>query len=405
MKRYIALFLACFMLVGLLAGCSSGSPSSSAAPSNPPSSSSNVIKIGIYEPASGMNGAGGKQETLGMRYAHSVKPTVTIGGKEYTVELVEVDNQSDNSKAVSAAQQLITSGVSVVLGSYGSGVSIAAGQIFADAKIPAIGASCTNPQVTEGNPYYFRICFLDPFQGTVMANFAYEKGLRKAAVLTEAGDDYSVGLGHYFSEAFKKLGGSVVEAQFQSGETDFSATMASLVSAGVDVLFAPSSIESAPLIIKQARNAGLTGPIMAGDTWENETIITNAGDAAYEVYLSAFFDPNDTSAAAKEFVEGYTEWLKADNTRLTNNGGSTGVAGVSALGYDAYMVAIAAIEAAQSTDGTAIRDALIGLQHSGVTGECASFDENGDAAKDMAYIKTIDLQNATFKFLQTQSIS
>ena len=404
MKRYIALFLACFILVGLAAGCS-GDSSSPNASKSPSSSSSKVIKIGIFEPASGMNGAGGKQETLGIRYANYVKPTVTIGGVEYTVELVEVDNQSDNSKAPSAAQQLISAGVSVVLGSYGSGVSIAAGQIFADAKIPAIGASCTNPQVTEGNPYYFRICFLDPFQGTIMANFAYDMGLRKAAVLTEAGDDYSVGLGHYFAQAFEKLGGSVVNVQFQSGETDFSATMASLVSEGIDVLFAPSSIESAPLIIKQARNAGLTCPIMAGDTWENETIITNAGDAAYDVYLSAFFDPNDTSAAAKEFVEGFTEWLKADNTRLTNNGGSTGVAGVSALGFDAYMVALAAIEAAQSTDGTAIRDALINLKYSGVTGECASFDENGDAAKDMAYIKTIDLETGTFKFLQTQSVS
>ena len=409
MKRYIALFLACFMLVVLAAGCSgspsSSSPNPSAAPTSSPSSASKVIKIGIFEPASGMNGAGGKQETLGIRYANYVKPTVKIGGEEYTVELVEVDNQSDNSKAASAAQQLISAGVSVVLGSYGSGVSIAAGQIFADAKIPAIGASCTNPQVTEGNPYYFRICFLDPFQGTVMANFAYDMGLRKAAVLTEAGDDYSVGLGHYFSEAFKKLGGSVVEAQFQSGETDFSATMASFASAGIDVLFAPSSIESAPLIIKQARAAGITCPIMAGDTWENETIIKNAGDAAYDVYLSAFFDPNDPSAAAREFVEGFTEWLKADNTRLTNNGGSTGVAGVSALGYDVYMVACAAIEAAQSTNGTAIRDALLNLKYSGVTGECASFDENGDAAKDMAYIKTIDLQAGTFNFLQTQTVS
>lgn len=116
------------------------------------------------------NGGGGFQEVMGIRYANSIRNKVTIGGEEYTVELVEVDNKSDKTEAVSAAQSLVSKNVSVVLGSYGSGVSIAAGQIFADAQITAIGCSCTNPQVTEGNEYYFRVCFLDPFQGTVMAS-------------------------------------------------------------------------------------------------------------------------------------------------------------------------------------------------------------------------------------------
>ncbi len=402
MKRFLALFLACVLILALAAGCTGGSGQQTTPPAG--EGDAKVIKVGIFQPASGGNGAGGKQESLGIYYANSVKPTVTIDGEEYTIELVEVDNQSDNAKAVTAAQSLITSGVSVVVGSYGSGVSIAAGQIFADAKTPAIGASCTNPQVTEGNDYYFRICFLDPFQGTVMANFAYEDGARNAAILTEAGDDYSVGLGHYFGKAFQELGGTTTDIQFQTGETDFSAIMASLASGEFDVLFAPSSIESAPLIIKQARDAGIDYPIMAGDTWENESIITNAGEYAHSVFLSAFFDPNDTSAAAMDFVSGYTEWLNADQSRLTNNGGSDGVAGVSALGYDAYMVAIAALEAAQSVDGDAICEALNSLQYTGVTGECASFDENGDPAKDMAYIKTIDVENGTFVFLQTQSV-
>jgi len=402
MKKFLSLFLVCMLILGLAAGCSGGTATPTATPTPAPS----VIKIGIFEPASGGNGAGGKQETLGVYYANSVKPTVTINNVEYNVELVEVDNQSDNAKAVTAAQSLVTSGISVVLGSYGSGVSIAAGEIFSGAKIPAIGASCTNPQVTEGNDFYFRVCFLDPFQGTVMANFAFEKGCKNAAILTEAGDDYSVGLGYYFGEAFAELGGTVSEMQFQTGETDFSATMTNLAAAGVDVIFAPSSIESAPLIIKQARAAGITCPIMAGDTWENETIITNAGDAASEVYLSAFFDENDTSTtASKDFVAGFKVWLNANSARLTNNGGSDGVAGVSALGYDAYMVALAAIEAAQSTDGDAIREALTTLELAGVTGACASFDENGDAAKDMAYIKTIDVANSSFKFLMTQTVN
>ena len=134
-----------------------------------------TVKIGVFEPASGDSGAGGKQEILGMQYANYIQPTVEIGGTTYNVELVYADNQSSTDKAPSAAQQLVSEGVSVVLGSYGSGVSIAGAPIFEDAGIPAIGVTCTNPAVTEGNTHYFRICFLDPFQGTVLANYAYNE--------------------------------------------------------------------------------------------------------------------------------------------------------------------------------------------------------------------------------------
>ncbi len=404
MKKLTVVLLALVLVLAVFAGCSKKEEAAAPAASDAGNETAegNVIYVGIFEPASGGNGAGGKQETLGIRYANSLKNTVTIDGTEYAVELVEVDNQSDTAAAITAAQSLVSSGVSIVVGSYGSGVSIAAVDTFADASIPAIGASCTNPNVTLGNDFYYRVCFLDPFQGSVMANFAFDKGLRNAAVLTEAGDDYSQGLGNYFAEAFVALGGTVTEVQFQTGETDFSATMASLASAGIDVLFAPSSIESAPYIIKQARTAGITCPIMAGDTWENETIITNSGDAATDVFLSTFFDENDTSStAASEFVTGFKAWLNEDAVRKTNNGDSDGVAAVSALGFDAYNAALAAIEAAGSTDGEAICAALDTLEIEGVTGSI-SFDENGDARKNMAYIKTIE--DGAFKFIMTQTV-
>ena len=142
MKKIIALLLAAVMVMCLFAGCAS-------------SGGSKVIKIGVFEPQSGDNGAGGKQEVLGIQYANSVKPTVTIGGEEYKIELDIQDNQSSTDKAVSAAQQLVADKVSVVLGSYGSGVSIAAGTYFANAKIPAIGCSCTNAAVTAGKRLLF----------------------------------------------------------------------------------------------------------------------------------------------------------------------------------------------------------------------------------------------------------
>ena len=127
-------------------------------------SGAKVVKIGVYEPASGDNGAGGKQETLGIQYANSITPTVNIGGTDYEVQLVIVDNESSNDKAVTAASELVSKGVSLVLGSYGSGVSIAGGDTFANAEVPAIGVTCTNPQVTLGNDWYYRICFLETFQ-------------------------------------------------------------------------------------------------------------------------------------------------------------------------------------------------------------------------------------------------
>ena len=160
MKKLLALALTGAMALTLLAGCGgsgSGSPSPSAS-GDAPSSGDKVVTIGIFEPASGDNGAGGKQEVLGMQYAHDVQPTVEIGGETYQVELAIVDNQSSNDKAATAASELVSKGCSIVLGSYGSGVSIAGSDTFKNAGIPVIGVTCTNPQVTEGNTHYFRIC-------------------------------------------------------------------------------------------------------------------------------------------------------------------------------------------------------------------------------------------------------
>lgn len=389
LKKVFAITLAACLSASMVAGCSTGSSSSA-------SGGEKVVKIGVFEPTTGENGGGGFQELLGMRYARQTHPTVKIGGEEYKVELVEVDNKSDKTEAVNAAQKLVSEKVSVVLGSYGSGVSIAAGQIFADAKIPAIGASCTNPQVTQGNDFYFRVCFLDPFQGTVMANYANDNGAKTAAVITQLGDDYSSGLGSFFKTAFTGLGGNIVsEEQFQTNQTDFKAILTNIKAQNPDIIFAPSSITTAPLIIKQARELGITATIAAGDTWENSTIIENAGSSAQGVVLSTFFDeaePANEEAAA--FISGFKAYLKENKQDEI-------IPAVSALGYDSYLCAIKAIETAGSTDGTAIRDALKGVSIDGVTGSI-SFDENGDAKKDMAFIKTIE--DGKFKFLTTTTV-
>lgn len=394
MKKFLSLALAALMTAGCLVGCGSAKKTPDGI-----TVEGDTIKVGVFEPVTGENGGGGSQEVLGIRYANKQVPSVTIGDKEYKIELVEVDNQSDKTAAVTAASQLITSGVVAVLGSYGSGVSIAAGATFESAGVPAIGCSCTNPQVTLGNDFYFRVCFLDPFQGTVMANYAYAtKGCQKAYVIYQNGDDYSTGLANYFMQAFK--GEVVGQSTFNTNESDFNAYITAAKAANPDVVFVPSSIQTASLFIKQAREAGLDCAIMAGDTWENQTIIDNAGkDNATNVYLSTFFDENDSGAA--DFVKGYKEFLNSDNANLTLNGGNDVVAAVSALGYDAYMTLVEALRKVDpaNVNSVAIRDALKTVSFTGVTGSI-SFDENGDAKKDTAFIK--EMADGAFKFLGTQ---
>lgn len=394
MKKFLSLALAALMTAGCLVGCGSAKKTPDGI-----TVEGDTIKVGVFEPVTGENGGGGSQEVLGIRYANKQVPSVTIGDKEYKIELVEVDNQSDKTAAVTAASQLITSGVVAVLGSYGSGVSIAAGATFESAGVPAIGCSCTNPQVTFGNDFYFRVCFLDPFQGTVMANYAYAtKGCQKAYVIYQNGDDYSTGLANYFMQAYK--GEVVGQSTFNTNESDFNAYITAAKAANPDVVFVPSSIQTASLFIKQAREAGLDCAIMAGDTWENQTIIDNAGkDNATNVYLSTFFDENDSGAA--DFVKGYKEFLNSDNANLTLNGGNDVVAAVSALGYDAYMTLVEALKKVDpaNVNSVAIRDALKTVSFTGVTGSI-SFDENGDAKKDTAFIK--EMADGAFKFLGTQ---
>ena len=384
MKKLIAVLL-CLVMVASMVACGGNN-------NEPTETGDKVITIGVFEPTSGQNGAGGKKEILGIQYAHSLYPTVTIGGEEYKIELTYADNQSDASKAPTAAQQLVSKGVTAVLGTYGSSCAIAAGPYFEEAKIPAIGTSCTNPQVTQGNDYYFRICFIDPFQSVADAQFAKKQGINKVAVITEAGDDYSAGLGTYFVKAFQELGGEVVELSYQTNETDFSGTMANLASQGIEAIFAPTAIETAPFIIRQAREAGITGSILAADTWDDVSIIqrvTEAGCSIDDIYFSTFYDEKDEeNEAAYNFATGFKAWLKEDPARITDNSESEEISAVTACGYDAYMAVYNALQAAQSTDGETLRDALAALDVKGLVTGDLKFDENGDAIKGYAIIKT-----------------
>lgn len=389
MRRVLSLVLAVLMLAALMAGCSG-------------SSDKNVIKIGVFEPASGDNGAGGKQETLGIQYANQKTPTVTIGGKEYTVELSIVDNESSNDKAATAASQLVSNGCAIVLGSYGSGVSIAASPTFEQAGIPAIGVTCTNPQVTEGNDHYFRICFLDPFQGTVQANFAHDElGAESVAYcLGQLGNDYDQGLINYFTEAAEALGMTVITESFPEGTADFTSYLTNAKNEGAEVIFAPTSISYAQLIIEQAASQGINIPITAPDTWDSNVILAAAQGTDLEIYCSTFYAEGGDPA----FEEGFKAWLNADSTALTNNGGNDTIAAVSVMGYDAYYTALEALKAAGSIDPAAVLEALPDVTYTGVSGAIA-FDEIGDAVRDAAFIKKVNTETGLYDFVAQQTVA
>ncbi len=395
MKKLMAILLALVLALSLCA-CGTGDDAT-----DKPGSGNPVVKVGVFEPASGDNGAGGKQETLGVEYANHISPTVEINGTTYDVQLVKVDNESSNDKAASAASTLVSAGVSVVLGSYGSGVSIAASPTFEAAGIPVVGITCTNPQVTEGNKHYFRVCFLDPFQGTVLANYAFnELGVKKAYCLSKLGDDYSGGLVNYFVEAFEALGGTCVQDTFPEGNSDFTSYINNAKNEGCEVFFSPVSTEAAQLIIDQAHSQGLGMPILAGDTWDANVILQAAKGKDVDVTVTTFY-PEGANAA---FDNGFKEWVNADATRLANNGGDDTISAVTAMGYDAYFFALEAMKKAGSIDAAKIMEALWSTTYDGVSGPIALDQVNGDAIRNTVYVKHCNTETGKWDALPAVTI-
>ncbi|MDO5445235.1 MAG: ABC transporter substrate-binding protein [Eubacteriales bacterium] len=382
MKKFLAIVLALCMVLALT--CTAFAD--------------DVVKIGVFEPMSGDNGAGGKQEVLGMQYANATCPEVEVDGTVYKVELVYADNASSNDKAPTAAQSLISSGVSVVLGSYGSGVSIAAGDTFASAEVPAIGVTCTNPQVTSECEAYFRICFLDPFQGTVLANYAKnDLGATKAYCLAKQGDDYSGGLANYFIKAFGEE--NCVFEQFPEGTSDFSTYITNAQNQGCDVFMSPVSTEAAAQIIAKASTQNLGMPILAGDTWDSNVILEAAKGTDLQICVTTFYQ----EGADAEFDAGIKEWIAADATNLANNGGNDELAAVTVMGYDAYFFALEALKAAGSVDPADVLEALPAVESDGVTGHIA-LDDVGDAIRDSAFVKAVNTETGLFDFVTVAKV-
>ena len=393
MKKFFALVLALVMALSLVA-CGGETADDGAA------SGEKVVKIGVFEPQTGDNGAGGKQEILGMQYANYVQPTVEIGGETYQIQLEIVDNRTTAENGPSAAAELINRGVSVVLGSYGSGVSMAGGAVFAEAGVPAIGVTCTNPGVTADCEVYYRICFLDPFQGAVLANYAWSKGVTTAYTLAMLGSDYDQGVVNYFTKAFEALGGKVVSEDFPEGTSNFVSYINNAKTAGAGVIMAPVSTNYAQLIIEAAAAQGFDGELLGSDTWDNNMVVESAKGKDVSIKITTFYQ----EGGAPEFDAGIKEWMNANADALTNNGGNDMVSAVTAMGYDAYFTALEAIKAAGSAEPADVLAALPGVSYTGVSG-LIEFDEIGDAIRDSAFTKTANTETGEWDFVAVQGIN
>jgi branched-chain amino acid transport system substrate-binding protein len=308
-----------------------------------------AVKIGVYLPLTGQNAFGGQLELEGVQLANKAMPTVL----NRPVQLVVVDNKSDKVEAANAVKRLVERDkVHAIIGTYGSSLAMAGGEVSEKAGIPAVGTSCTNPLVTQGKKYYFRACFIDPYQGAAAATYAFENlGFKKAAVLMDMTNDYAVGLSSFFTRSFKKMGGTVVaNLKYSSGDQDFTAQLTELISKQPDIVFMPAYFAEGAIIMKQARELGAKFRLMGADAMDNPDTVKIGGNAV-EGFLHTTF-PYDAgmanmSAEAKAFTEA---WTKAYPNKETNVNG--------ALGYNTYLLILDAIKRAGSTDAAALTKAL-----------------------------------------------
>jgi branched-chain amino acid transport system substrate-binding protein len=297
------------------------------------------------------------------------------GVKGKQLRLKTYDNQGKPEESAIAATRLVVQDkVAVLLGEVASSRSLAMAPIADANKVPMITPSSTNPRVTKDagrvRPFVFRVCFIDPFQGTVMAKFAREKAIKKVAVLRDVGSDYSVGLADYFIDKFKELGGTIVDDQsYKDTDQDFKAQLTAIKARGPEAIYVPGYYTQVALIARQARELGIKAPLMGGDGWDSPKLYEIGGKALEGSYFSNHYSYEDPSPRIQDFVKKYKERF--------------GVVpdGLAATAYDAAKIAIDAMGRAKGPGGEALRDAIAASKDfPGVTG-IITIDQDHNAVK------------------------
>ena len=359
-------------------------------------SEEDVIQIGIFEPLSGKDKEFGLLEISGIELANEMYPSVA--GKK--IQLVYADNESDLVTAETAASQLIDAGVDIVLGSYGNTLSMVGGELFREANVPAIAITPTNPLVTRGNPYYFRVSIVDSFQGVMAAKFVNnELGAERIAVMKAADDDYGAALSQEFTTKMEasvdeetKI--EIVTVEYEKGATDYSAALKTIKASDSQVVYLPCSAEEGLAIVTQAKSMGIAATFLGTDLWHEELLVTEAGSAAEGMIFTTFFDAESSlNPRTEEFLTAYHKKYGTDKTPDK----------AVAFGFDAYLLALDAIERQMDAvlgtgDDTCLRGILQKTkQFEGATGSI-TFDANGDPIKSVVFIA---VENGEFIYKYT----
>lgn len=355
-----------------------------------------AIKIGEFASLTGKEATFGNSSHEGTLLA--VEELNAAGGVlGRKLELITEDNLSKAGESATVVNKLIDrDGVVAILGEVASSRSLEAAPICQQSKIPMISPSSTNPKVTETGDYIFRVCFIDPFQGTVMANFATKTlKAKKVAVFTDVKSDYSKGLAKYFKEGFTKAGGQIgVELDFNGGDKDFKAQLTAIKSAAPDAVFVPGYYTDVALICIQAKQLGLNIPLFGGDGWESEDLIKIGKEAVEGHYFSTHYHPEVSSPKSKAFVEAYKKRFK------NADGSPKAPDAMAALGYDSAMILAEAMKRSSSTEGPKVREALAATKDfDGVTGRTI-INEKRDATKPAVILQVKD---GAFKYVETIS--
>ncbi len=347
------------------------------------------IKVGEYGSLTGKEATFGQSSHKGIVMAfEEINAAGGVLGRK--LELVAEDNQTKPGESATVAKKLIARDkVVALLGEVSSGRSLEVGPIAQAARIPMIAPAATNPKVTEIGNYVFRVCFIDPFQGTVMAKFAQtDLKAKKVAIISSVSNAYSVGLAKFFRETFTKTGGTVaVEQKYSEGDKDFRAQLTAVKAAGVDAVFVPGYYTESALIVRQARDLGITVPFFGGDGWESDKLLEIGGDALNGCYYSTHFSPENRDASVAAFV---TKFKSRWNNETPD--------AFAALGYDAARVLADAIKRAGTTEGPKLRDAIAATKDfPGASGN-TTIDKDRNASKGATIIA---IKNGKLEFNKT----
>ncbi len=346
------------------------------------------IVIGEYASLTGGSASFGQSSHKGTALAiDEINAAGGVLGKK--LKLVTEDDQSQAGQPATIVRKLIAQDKAVaVLGEVASSKSLEAAPICQQNKIPMISPASTNPKVTEVGDYIFRVCFIDPFQGTVMSKFAQSKGWKSIAVLTDVKQDYSVGLAEFFIKDFKASGGQIVKEQkYSTGDKDFKPQLTSIKAAKPDAIFVPGYYAEVSLIAKQARLLGIKAPLLGGDGWVGDSLLKVAGNSLDGSFFSCHFSSDDKSPV----VQGFVEKFKAKYNGETPDD-------MAALGYDSAMILADAMKRAGTTEPEKLRAAIAETKdHQGITGKI-TLDAQRNANKP-AVILTIG--NGGFQFVET----